>query len=209
MNRRELLRYTIAGVGAGAAAPAPANAREFPANYDVSRELARQDWKPTFLDPHQNETLIVLSELVIPTTDTPGAKEALANRFIDAIMSVEPAEVQREFLNALARLDGECMDRYRTAFVHATREQQTELLSYLAAPQSLGTWESSVRGEETAHRQFLALKDWISRAYYSSEIGMRELGYDGRPLHGVYQGCTHGPNAVDHIEPKVPQHRPH
>src|SRR5689334_13867773 len=101
MNRRELLRYTIAGVSAGAAAATPANAREFPANYDASRELADQDWKPTFLDAHQNETLIVLSDLVIPATDTPGAREALANRFIDAIMAVEPAEVQREFLNAL------------------------------------------------------------------------------------------------------------
>jgi len=151
-----------------------------------------------FLDDHQNETLIVLSDLIIPATDTPGAKEALVNRFIDAIMAAEPPDTQREFLNALARLDGECMDRNRAAFIHAKPEQQTELLAYLAAPQSLGTWEESVAGEQTAHRNFLTLKDWISRAYYSSEIGKRELGYNGTPMNGPYEGCTHGAGATTH-----------
>ena len=186
MNRRDIFRV-IGAAGAAAALPAPA--RDFPKNYDPEKELARPGWKPIFFDAHQNDTMIALSDLVIPATDTPGAKEALANRFIDSIMAVEPTEVQREFLGALAFLDGESMERYRAAFLHASREQQTELLSYMAHPQTLEMWGGSVKGRLAAHTHFLVLKDWIARAYYSSEIGNRELGSDGTAPHGQFTGC--------------------
>jgi hypothetical protein len=32
------------------------------------------------------------------------------------------------------------------------------------------------------------LKDWVSRAYYSSPVGMQALGYTGAP-GGVFEGC--------------------
>jgi hypothetical protein len=174
---------TVAGTGS-------ATAREFPSGHDASKSLARADWKPIFLDSHQNETLIALSDLIIPATDTPGAKDALVNRFIDEIIAVEASQVQRDFLNGLAFLDGESIERYKTAFVHASREQQLELVAYLAYPQSLATWSGSVQGEQSAHRHFTTLKDWISRAYYSSEIGERELGSTGEFPHGDYAGCA-------------------
>jgi gluconate 2-dehydrogenase gamma chain len=190
MNRRDLLRRGIGALGAAASTGIPVQAREFPENYDASKDLARPDWKPQFLDAHQNETLAVLSDIIIPATDTPGAKEALANRFIDAILAVERPEVQREFLNALAMLDGESLERYGAAFIHAKPAEQVELVAYLAYPQSMRTWGESVEGKSGPHRQFRALKDWISRAYYSSEIGQRELGYTGEAPHGELAGCT-------------------
>ncbi len=188
MNRRDLFRR--AAGAAAVVATGSAAGREFPPDYDASKLLSRSDWKPVFLDAHQNETIIALSDLIIPATDTPGAKEALVNRFIDAILAVESPQVQRDFLNGLAFLDGESLDRYKTAFVHASREQQLELVSYLAYPQSLSTWSGAVQGEQTAHRHFTTLKDWISRAYYSSEIGERELGSTGEFPHGDYAGCA-------------------
>lgn len=69
----------VTSIGAATIEPA-AKAREFPSGYDASAELARPDWKPVLLDQHQDDTLIALSEAVIPATDTPGAKEALVNR---------------------------------------------------------------------------------------------------------------------------------
>jgi len=190
MNRRDLLRRAVGAVSATIAATGSAAAREFPPGHDASKTLARADWKPIFLDSHQNETLIALSDIIIPATDTPGAKDALVNRFIDEIIAAETPETQRDFLNGLAALDGESLDRYKTAFVHATREQQLELVSYLAYPQSLATWSGSVQGDASAHRRFTTLKDWISRAYYSSEMGERELGSTGEFPHGDYGGCS-------------------
>jgi gluconate 2-dehydrogenase gamma chain len=190
VHRRELFRRTLWGAAgvAGGAAPRAA-AREFPADFDASRELARADWKPVFLDEHQNETLIVLADLIIPKTGTPGAKEALANRFIDRLLAVESRETQRAFLDALAYVDGECMVRFHTAFRYLPAESQVDFLRLLAYPHSLATWGEAA-SDSPGYKHFSALKGWISRAFYSSEVGMRELGWDGPP-HAEFEGCAH------------------
>lgn len=190
MNRRDLLRTTLlASIGAGTAA-LPARARDFPLGSDASKELEAADWKPLFLDTHQNETLIALSDVIIPATGTPGAKEALVNRFLDLLMSAEKSETQREFLSALAYVDGACLERYKSAFVYLPREQQTDFLTLLAFPHTQKTW-----GEELAafpgHQHFENLKEWIVGAYYSSPIGLKEIGWDGSFPHGVFSGCPH------------------
>ena len=46
-----------------------------------------QDWTPRVLTARQNDAVVVLTELIIPETDTPGAKAALVNRFIDSVLS--------------------------------------------------------------------------------------------------------------------------
>jgi hypothetical protein len=38
---------------------------------------------------------------------------------------------------------------------------------------------------------FENLKEWIVGGYYSSEIGMRELGWTGNVVHPAFPGCTH------------------
>src|SRR5438552_3798201 len=117
MKRRELFRQTLFGaIGSTVtsvfrdAAAEPRHApRQFPSDFDASKDLARADWKPVFLDAHQNETLIVLSDMILPKTDTPGAKEALVNRFVDRLLAAETRESQQRFLAGLAYIDGECM----------------------------------------------------------------------------------------------------
>ncbi len=191
MNRRELFRHTFLGAAAAATAGAPATAREFPANYDASKELAKADWKPLFLDTHQNETLVTLSELIVPETDTPGAKAALTNRFIDQLLAAESSDVQKSFLNSLAFLDGEAMSRYDAAFIHLPKESQTEFLAFIAYPHSLETWGEEAQGQAaSAYQHFERLKGWITRAYWSSEVGQKTLGWDGAPPHGTPTGCN-------------------
>lgn len=190
MNRRDLFRTSLlASIGAGTAA-LPSLAREFPAGYDASKELEAADWKPLFLDAHQNETLIALSDIVIPASGSPGAKEALVNRFLDLLMSAEKIETQREFLAALAYVDGACMERYKSAFVYLPPEQQREFIALLAFPHTQQTW-----GEDVAafpgQQHFERLKGWIVGAYYSSAIGLKETGWDGSFPHGVFTGCQH------------------
>ena len=201
MKRRQVLKGSFLGV-AGAAvssfvsgrADALASvAREFPVDADASRELSRVDWKPVFLDDHQNQTLIVLSDLIIPETESPGAKQALANRFIDLLLAAETPEVQRSFLNSLAFLDGLSIKRQGSGFVHLSKNDQVAMLNLIAYPHTLGTWGEKA-SEFEGHSHFENLKAWIVRAYYSSEIGMRELGWDGSPIHGDLQGCTHSPS---------------
>jgi hypothetical protein len=201
MKRREMIR---AGVLAGAAAalcPALERAQSrapsselTPAQsgVDASKDLAAPGWKPLFLDQHQNETLIVLSDLIIPATDTPGAKEALVNRFIDLVLAAETRETQRAFLNSLGFIDGESMRRFKAAFRYLAREDQDDLLHTLAYPRNASGWTGETDAlPDTGHAHFEALKQRIMTAYYSSQIGERELGWDGAFAHGSYEGCDH------------------
>jgi hypothetical protein len=194
MKRRELFRRALAGaVGsalpAAAADPHPAP-KQFPDGHDASKDLARADWKPVFLDAHQDATLVALADLVIPETTTPGAKRALCNRFIDRLLAAETSEVKRAFLASLSYVDGECIARYRAPFVDLPPESQVEFLKLIAYPHSYVTWGDN-RSEFAGHAHFRNLKSWISRAYYSSEAGMRELGWTGNMFHGDFEGCTH------------------
>lgn len=198
MKRREFFEKSIVGAAAAVSSVLPAGsraeagpaARRFPDDQDYSKELARADWKPVFLSEHQDETLIALSDLIIPETDTPGAKAALVNRFIDHLLAAEEREVQQVFLSSLSFIDGECRSRYGQVFRHLSRENQEEFLTFVAYPHEHVTWQDN-RPDYPGYEHFSRLKSWISRAYYSSEAGMKELGWTGNVFHGGFTGCPH------------------
>lgn len=189
MNRRELLRNTFLTAGATAVYRS-AWARILPSDYDPDAELARTDWKPIFLSAHQDETLTVLSDAIIPATDTPGAKTALVNRFLDLVMSAEPLQTQQEFLASLEWLDTGATARYKAKFVALTPEERDDFLGLIAWPRGDRKWGSTPE-HSVGHEHFGYLKHWISEAYYSSPIGLKELGWDGSPAHGEFTGCGH------------------
>jgi gluconate 2-dehydrogenase gamma chain len=205
MKRREMLRASVLVGAAAALRPALSNAQSGAQNaappseltpaqsgVDASKDLAAPGWKPLFLDEHQNETLIILSDLIIPATDTPGAKEALVNRYIDLVLAAETPDTQRAFLNSLGYLDGESMKRFKSAFRYLAADDQDLLLHALAYPRTGGGWAGDTGAvADPGHAHFEALKERIMTAYYSSQIGEKELGWDGAFAHGPYQGCEH------------------
>jgi hypothetical protein len=206
MKRRELIRRGVfAGAvaalrpglgmaqGATQSAGTAGSSELTPAQsgVDASKDLAA-GWKPLFLDEHQNETLIVLSDLMIPATDTPGAKAALVNRTIDLVLAAETSEVQRGFLNSLGFLDGESMRRFKAAFRYLSREDQDDLLHGIAYPRVGSKWTGEAETKpDMGHEHFEALKTSIMTAYYNSQIGGQELGWDGAFTHGAFAGCEH------------------
>lgn len=192
MNRRELLRNSLLAIGAAAGVNIPVEALIFASGDDASHELARPDWAPVFLNAQQNETLLALGEAIIPATDTPGAKDAYVNRFLDLLMSALPAQTQREFLDSLAWFDTGAMARYKATFVNLSDHEKQDLLNLVAWPHTHVRW-----GETDAnfdgHEHFERMKKWIASAYYSSPVGLKEQGWDGWPARGIFKGCEHQP----------------
>ncbi len=122
IGRRQALRRLVVGAGAASAIPRVADAKPAEPKAALARmpmpqeqalgvaeppdpALASPDWKPKFFDEHENETVVMLSDLIIPDTDTPGAKAAQVNRFIDLYLAAESPETQKQYLQALAWLD--------------------------------------------------------------------------------------------------------
>jgi hypothetical protein len=201
-NRRDLIRAALFAGAASALGPAFSVAQAVSSGLtaaakgeDGSTFLTDPNWKAAFLNSHQNETLIVLSDVIIPATDTPGAKEALVNRFLDLLLSVQPAEFQRRFTDALAFIDAESQKQFGKDFLGLTADDQIWLLTPWAFARQPSHWtarnETRSDAPDLAQQHFELLKALIATAYYESEIGQKELGWDGEFTHGPYEGCEH------------------
>jgi hypothetical protein len=175
----------IVGPGAGPLSAAPTIAD--PTKAGARDPIHDPNWKPEFLDSHQNSMVEVLTELIIPATDSPGAKAARVNRFIDLWMNDEEAHEQREFLEGLSWLDGRSLQLYRKPFTELTAEQQTQILTPLAKA------DNKNPDDAIGVRFFQDLKDMTIFGYYTSQIGLeQDLHYVGDEYHNSFPGaCTH------------------
>lgn len=198
INRRDLIRSALAAGATSALSPAFSFAQAISSGLtpaalgeDGSKFLTDPNWKLAFLNNHQNESLIAISDVVIPATDTPGAKAALVNRYLDLLLSVQPAADQQRFVEALAFVDSESQKQFGKDFVALSAEDQVWLVKPWAYPEDRDWWSDQQTNSDPGVHHFSHLKGQIVDAYYGSEVGAKELGWDGEITHGPYQGCEH------------------
>jgi hypothetical protein len=185
MPRRAALQALVSGAAAAFALPAGIEAQH-PMHQHLSdpalleraqQRAASAASAPLFLDEHQSKTLEMVAETIVP-----GSTGARVGPFIDQLLAVDSAANQRAFVGALGAFDMIAINRHGTSWIGLTPPQQEALLREAAtADAKTSAW----RGH------FQHLKDWIAGAYYSSETGMRELGWDGNVVHAQLPGCTH------------------
>src|SRR6266542_2398740 len=122
---------------------------------------------------HEFQTLQRLADLIIPADDhSPGALAAGAAEWIDYMASNSP-ELAEIYTGGIAWLDREMQRRYTANFLEAKPEQQTAMLDLIAYRKN--------ESPETATgiRFFTWVRNMVADAYYTSPIGIKELGYMG------------------------------
>lgn len=175
MNRRDLFR-----IGASSAAVASLSAQhQHPVTDAAKQEAAASNWTPSVFDRHQNETVVALTETIIPETDTPGAKAARVNRYIDLFLRDGEARRREQFLEGIAWLDGYSIRRANAPFVRLPEAEQVAVLQILDA--------GGDPGIQTGHSFFRMVKAMTASIYYATEIGFNELNKGGRVPAGF--GC--------------------
>jgi hypothetical protein len=86
-------------------------------------------WVPRTLTPHEHDIVEAIAEIIIPTTETPGARDAGVGRFVDAMFSsYYPASDRNRFLTGLKRVDAQAKRLHGRAFTDLTTEQQTAMV---------------------------------------------------------------------------------
>ena len=182
--RREALQVLLGSVGAGFALTSVVEAQH-PVHQHLASaatlEQAQQNaavaaYTPEFLDAHQLRTLEALAETIVP-----GSTTGRVAPFLDQLLAVESAENQRAFVGALGAFDMAAMAKHGKAWTAITAKDQDEILREASTADA----KAAIRGH------FQNLKDWIAGAYYSSEPGMRELGWTGNMFFAELPGCTH------------------
>jgi len=189
--RREALRRLALGGAGAVAVPGWAEALSVFAEehaHGAQRTAAKPAaaWKPRVFTPAQDQAVIALSERIIPQTDTPGAKTAKVNEFIDSVLAEAPAAQRAGFLSGLAWVDARAQRDFGTPFAGASPAEQTSLLTALSAT-------GAAEGEDKVGAEFfLAIKSMTITGFFTSEVGMRaELGDDGSMFFAEFKGCTH------------------
>src|ERR1700686_5111178 len=123
MQRRDVLKMLAAGAG-GAVFSSP-----LLGFFREAQEKVGAGYKLRTLNAHQNDTVLAMIDQIIPATDTPGAKGARVNEFIDVILTEWATDEERaRFLEGLEGVDKKSNELFGKNFVDATAEQQVTLL---------------------------------------------------------------------------------
>ena len=141
----------------------------------VAAERAKGAYKPKVFTAHEYTTLRRLAELIMPPEErSKGALEAGAPEFIDFLCSVND-ELSAIYTGGMGWLDEQMKRRHQATFVDAKPEQQTAMLDLIAH-----------RKNEAEHpelgpgiRFFTWARNMVVDAYYTSKVGMDDLGFMG------------------------------
>jgi hypothetical protein len=127
-----------------------------------------------FLDRHAFDTLVVLADQIVP-----GARAAKVPEFLDGLLAVESIETQKRVMQALG------------AFERVAREAHTVPWKKLTAPQAtaLLTKMSTAPAADANRRAFELIKGGVAETYYSTQAGMKELGWNGGVMFAAPINC--------------------
>ena len=194
VSRRSVLKSLAVGAAAGSVLRViPAKAAEY-AHHMIAAEKAAAPahaYTPKFFNAHDYKTLQTLCQTIFPPdADSGGAIEAGAPEFIDLLTS-ENLQYQRTLAGGLLWLDGTCADRYDKAYLDCTPEQQKEILDLIAYRRNALSNPGLSQGIEF----FSFLRNMTADAFFTSEIGIKYLGYIGSTYLKEFPGCPPVPEA--------------
>ena len=149
------------------------------------------------LTPHLNDTVVAMIDQIIPATETPGAKGARVNEFIDVILTewATPEERSR-FLDGLAKIDAESQQLFGKNFAEAAPAQQLAQLRAIDDTTLAGRSTQAHHGNTVPEPDAQLKGDFWEvckritvHGYYTSEIGFtQELRLQIIP--GAQHGCA-------------------
>lgn len=136
--------------------------------------------QPGFFSREDFDVLEAFTEILIPTDDTPGAKEAHCAQFIDFLMTAsEGLPVQQQWRDAMAALK-------TLGFHDADAKGRSELVAAMAKP------ELDSSATHPAYNVYRLIKQQNTFAFYTSRAGLIEtLDYKGNSVNLEFPECTH------------------
>jgi Gluconate 2-dehydrogenase subunit 3 len=125
--------------------------------------------------------MAALSETIIPTTDTPGAKEVGASQF--ALMMVNdcyPPDAQDKFLKGMKGFEDLCEKKFNQSFVHCSAANKTALLTSIQnnhnVPEDVVFFYNTTKG--------LTIEAFTQSKYYLTKVHVYVL------VPGKFYGCV-------------------
>lgn len=199
IERREILKRLGAAPVAAGFALSEAQAQR--AHEHVQREdeaAGEGPYERRFFDEQEWATVGALADLILPADSRSGsATEAGVPEFIDFILTDELAsprereEMQTAVRGGLAWLHRECQRRYSRPFVESADEQKRAILEAIA-------WPEQAAPEMSQGVAFFNLfRDLVASGFWTSRMGMDDIGYMGNTYVAEWAGCP--PEVLAHL----------
>jgi hypothetical protein len=127
----------------------------------------------TFFTDHERATIAVFCDIIIPADEVSGsATEAKVPAFIEFMVQDQPVH-QVPLRGGLHWVDLQMARRHGKSFKDCTREQQIALVDQIAYP------EEAAPDMRPGVAFFSRLRNLTAAGFYTSEMGVRDLGYAG------------------------------
>ncbi len=191
LERREVLR--MLALAAGASGHPGFSRWAFACGHGGSERLQVRPARhvPLFFSAEEYAALERLTELILPSDGTPGAREAGAAEFVDFMVGSDPS-VQYRFRYGLTWLDTRARRDHGRPFTKLAEAEQVALLEPLA-------YEARHRpGDDEGRAFFKLIREYTVMGFYTSRIGLEQLDYPGLKIYAESPGCPH---------PDDPEHR--
>ncbi len=179
-NRRDALK----SMGAGAFSLSAAYGVTPKALERFYETLTQGQYEYVFFTPDELAAIRILADMIIPRDEVSGsATDAGTVEYVDFILSVSNDEIQQGWRDGLAWLDAECRRRFTNGYVACTDEQRGQIVDDIA-------WPRRAREEFTEQVEwFNTVRNLVGSGFFSSEMGVRDLGYIGNVFNPNWQGA--------------------
>jgi hypothetical protein len=185
LDRRSLLKM-LSAAPVAALAITDVEAQQAHHQAQAARQTAQKTgtpFTPKFFTAHEYQTVRTLVDLILPADDRSGsATDAGVPEFMDFIMIDQPAR-QVAMRGGLMWLDLECHKRFNQTFAGATAAQRAEVLD------DISTYGELKPGLTHGQAFFRAFRDLTASGFWTSKMGMTDLGYMGNAVVAEWKGC--------------------
>ena len=141
-----------------------------------------RDYRPAFFDRADFDALQAFTEILIPTDESPGAREARCAHFIDFVLqaSTEAApDIVAQWRSAMAALK-------QAGFHAADAAGRAALVEVMSRP------ERDAGVTHPAYAAYRLIKQQTTFAFYTSRAGSIEaLDYRGNSYYAEFPACEH------------------
>lgn len=188
MKRRESLKYIAAGAlasGMLATGCKPSEKKEEVATGEVKSGIHRYEDElryeesvakmPKFFTDHEMATITILGDIIIPKDDASGsASDAGVPDFIEFTVKDQP-RYQTPMRGGLRWLDVYCLKKFNKTFKDCSEKERIEVVDQIAYPERAKDKPELAQGVAF----FNLMRDLTCTGFYTSEIGVKDLGYMG------------------------------
>jgi hypothetical protein len=148
-----------------------------------------QNYKPAFFSPEDFEALQALTEILIPSDDTPGAREACCAQFIDFVLHAQETDDYAPETRQHWRV---AMTALRAAGFHSADPKGRE-----AVVAAISLPERDRAAKHPAYFAYQLIKRENTFAFYTARAGMIEdLDYKGNSFNATFPACNHPEHQV-------------